>query len=282
MTVPFQSSFGPTIHEAVAGAVYNAIRSIFWRPSGNSRGFDLGILFSHEAAMVNRSPSSKLNLRPLSRAEVRDVDRRAIEEFGMPGIALMENAGRGVAELLVRLGIDGPVTVCAGRGNNGGDGFVIARHLENRGFPVCVLLFADPNSLEGDAATNFRILKAGGTHIIESPSVVKAFDLASSDWIVDALLGTGMRGTVREPFVTVIRQINDAGKRVLAVDLPSGLDCDTGEPLGACIRAAHTATFVSRKLGFDAPGASQFTGEVHVVEIGVPRALLRAFEAQTA
>jgi NAD(P)H-hydrate epimerase len=228
--------------------------------------------------MIRPLAISRLNLRPLSRAEVRDVDRRAMDEFGMPGIALMENAGRGAAELLIQLGIDGPVTVCAGGGNNGGDGFVIARHLENRGFPVCALLFTDPNALEGDAATNFRILKAGGTLIVDSLSVAKAFDLASSDWIVDALLGTGMRGTVREPYATVIRQINDAGRRVLAVDLPSGLDCDTGQPLGVCVRAFHTATFVSRKLGFDAPGASRFTGEVHVVDIGVPRALLRSFE----
>lgn len=235
---------------------------------------------------MSRSTPSRLSLRPLSRAEVRDVDRRAIEEFGMPGIALMENAGRGAAELLVQLGIDGPVIVCAGRGNNGGDGFVIARHLENQGFAVQVLLFADANALEGDAATNFRILKAAGSQILElaasANDAVPSFDLKPCDWIVDALLGTGMRGTVREPFATMIRRINDAGNRVLAVDLPSGLDCDTGQPLGVCIRAAHTATFVSTKLGFDAPGASQFTGEVHVVDIGVPRALLRAFQAPTA
>jgi NAD(P)H-hydrate epimerase len=235
--------------------------------------------------MVSSSAPSRLNLRPLSRAEVRDVDRRAIEEFGMPGIALMENAGRGAAELLVQLGIDGPVIVCAGRGNNGGDGFVIARHLQNQGFDVEVLLYADAKALEGDAATNFHILEAAGSQIVEFTPLTKdatppPFNFDPCDWIVDALLGTGMRGTVREPYATVIRQINEAGKRVLAVDLPSGLDCDTGQPLGVCIRAAHTATFVSRKLGFDAPGASQFTGEVHVVDIGVPRALLKAFETK--
>jgi NAD(P)H-hydrate epimerase len=86
-----------------------------------------------------------------------------------------------------------------------------------------------------------------------------------------------MRGTVREPTATVIHHINNSGVRVFAVDLPSGLDCDTGEPLGVCVRAAHTATFVARKQGFDAPGAAGFTGEVHVVDIGVPRSLLATF-----
>jgi NAD(P)H-hydrate epimerase len=222
-----------------------------------------------------------VSLRPLSRAEVRDVDLRALDELGMPGIVLMENAGRGAAELLERLGINGRVAVCAGRGNNGGDGFVIARHLENRGFDVRVLLFADSQKLAGDAATNFHILRAAGTPVFEYHTATKldtwAADLRSSAWIVDALLGTGMQGTVREPTATVIHHINNSGVPVLAVDLPSGLDCDTGQPLGVCVRAAHTATFVSRKLGFDAPGADLFTGQVHTIDIGVPRSLLSQF-----
>src|ERR671922_618219 len=94
----------------------------------------------------------------LSRAEVRELDRRAIEEYGVPGVVLMENAGRGVAELLLSLGVHGPVAVCCGKGNNGGDGFVIARHLDNRNVPVRVLLFARPEELTGDAAVNYRII----------------------------------------------------------------------------------------------------------------------------
>src|SRR5437870_9185305 len=97
-------------------------------------------------------------MRFLSREEVRAVDRRAIEEFGMPGVVLMENAGRGAAELLVSLGIHGPVVICCGKGNNGGDGFVMARHLDVRGIPVRVLLFAPPNELSGEAAVNYRIV----------------------------------------------------------------------------------------------------------------------------
>jgi NAD(P)H-hydrate epimerase len=222
-------------------------------------------------------------LRPLNRNEVREVDQRAVSELGMPGIVLMENAGRGAAELLMNLGIGGAVVVCAGRGNNGGDGFVIARHLENHGFGVRVLLFADSQKLEGDAAANFRILRAAGTPVFEYHTATKldtwAADIRSSAWIVDALLGTGMQGAVREPTATVIHHINNSGVPVLAVDLPSGLDCDTGQSLGDCVRAAHTATFVARKVGFDAPEAREFTGEVHVVDIGVSQSLLSRFAA---
>jgi NAD(P)H-hydrate epimerase len=216
--------------------------------------------------------------RPLSRDEVRDVDRRALEQYGLPGIVLMENAGRGAAEVLVSLGVGGHVVVCAGKGNNGGDGFVIARHLELRGINVRVLPFCRPEDLAGDAATNYRVLQAanlGGFAPQHSPDPSWLQDeLAAADWIVDALLGTGTQGAIREPMTTVINAINGAGKRVLAVDLPSGLDCDTGRPLGVCVRANETVTFVSHKLGFRAPEAAQWLGRVHVVDIGVPRKLL--------
>ncbi|MGE3780953.1 MAG: NAD(P)H-hydrate epimerase, partial [Pirellulaceae bacterium] len=190
--------------------------------------------------------------RSLSREEVRDIARRAIEEYGMPGVVLMENAGRGTAELLVRLGCRGPVAVFAGKGNNGGDGFVIARHLDNHDIPVKILLLCRPGEIAGDAAINFRIVEAAGLsiHVAADGDVNSTClrELAGTEWIVDSLLGTGTRGEVREPFVTAIRHINGAPARVLAVDLPSGLNCDTGRPLGACVKAEHTATFVARKL----------------------------------
>jgi len=214
----------------------------------------------------------------LNRVQVRDVDRRAITEFGLPGVVLMENAGRGCAELMVELGIDGPVVVAAGKGNNGGDGLVIARHLDNAGFEVAVLLFADPESLSDDAAVNLRAVEAGGpgVTVIDPGTGDSTLDelISGADWVVDALLGTGTRSTVREPCIAAIEAVNRSGARVLAVDLPSGLDCDTGEVLGHCVQATHTATMVAAKPGFDATGARQYTGEVHVIDIGIPRLLL--------
>ena len=222
--------------------------------------------------------------RSLSREEVRAVDQRAINEFGMTGLVLMENAGRGAAERLIELGIAGTVIICAGKGNNGGDGFVIARHLELRGFDVCVLLFANPSELSPDAAANWRILEASESSrvVLGRQPALSDIDhaLSHADWIVDALLGTGTIGEVREPYRTAISAINRSGCRVFAVDLPSGLDCDTGLPIETqtdgtafCVRAVHTATFVARKLGFDNPAARAFTGEVCVIDIGIPKKL---------
>lgn len=221
----------------------------------------------------------------LTREEVRAVDRRAIDELGMTGLVLMENAGRGASEQLMSLGVDGPVIICAGKGNNGGDGFVIARHLEMLGCDVRVLLFANPSDLSGDAAANWRILEAAETPrvVLGRQPALSDIDhaLSHADWIVDALLGTGTVGEVREPYRTAIAAINRSARKVLAVDLPSGLDCDTGEPIettadgsAICVRATHTATFVARKQGFDNPASQRFTGEVHVVGIGIPKRLL--------
>ncbi len=216
-------------------------------------------------------------MRSLSRAEVRHVDRRAIDEFGLPGVVLMENAGRNAAAVLLSTGVTGRVVICCGKGNNGGDGFVIARHLDNAGVDVRVLLACDPEDDIGDAAIFLRVIQSARLPLRRIPT--SAFDewqheLQSAEWIVDALLGTGLTGPVREPYVTAINAINMSGCKVLAVDLPSGMDADTGQPLGACVRATRTVTFVARKIGFDQPGAEQWTGPVDVVDIGVPRALL--------
>ena len=211
----------------------------------------------------------------LTREQVRDVDRRAIDEYGLPGLVLMENAGRNSAEWLRSLGIAGCVVICCGKGNNAGDGFVIARHLENAGVDARILLCVRPSSLSDDAATNFHVLQRAKSRLV-FPPVDWGSELAHADWIVDALLGTGTQGVVREPFVTAIAAINGANRKVFAVDLPSGLDCDTGTPLGCCVQADYTATFVAKKPGFDLPGAAEWTGQVRVIDIGVPHALLRS------
>jgi NAD(P)H-hydrate epimerase len=208
----------------------------------------------------------------LTRSQVRDLDRRAIDEFGVPGVVLMENAGRGAAELLLRLGVEGIVAICCGKGNNGGDGFVVARHLDIRGVPVRVHLVVPPEGLTGDAAINYRIIERSNIPIIRGIET-----LTDAQWIVDALLGTGLSGPVRPPFWGTIEAINRLGVRVLAVDIPSGLDCDTGEPLGIAVRADHTATFVAPKAGFRNPAARPWLGQVHVLDIGAPRALVAGF-----
>ena len=215
----------------------------------------------------------------LTRSQVRDLDRRAVQDFGVPALVLMENAGRGAAELLLSVGIHGPVAICCGKGNNGGDGFVIARHLDNRGIPVRVLLFARPEDLTGDAAINYRIIARSGLAITVhadhsvNDNALQA-DLSKAEWIVDALFGTGLTGPLREPFDRVVAAINASGAHILAVDIPSGLDCDTGQPLGPTVRAEHTVTFVAEKKGFENPQAKTWTGQVHVVDIGAPRCLL--------
>jgi NAD(P)H-hydrate epimerase len=214
----------------------------------------------------------------LTRQEVRELDRRAILEFGVPGLVLMENAGRGTAELLVRLGISGPVHLVCGKGNNGGDGFVIARHLDLRGVPVIIHLCAPSDKFSGDAATNYEIVHRARFQMEPfTTASALAERLKEADWIVDALLGTGLSGTVQSPEREVIECLNGSGRRILAVDLPSGLDTDTGLPLGVAVRAEHTATMVALKQGFAVPGAKAWTGEVHIIDIGAPRLLLRDY-----
>jgi NAD(P)H-hydrate epimerase len=212
----------------------------------------------------------------ISRDQARTLDRLAVEQYGMASVMLMENAGRGVVDRLCSLGIAGPVVICCGAGNNGGDGFVVARHLDLRGYQVRVLLFAQPAKFRGDAALNYQVLVASGVPIqTGDPSDLTA-QLAGAAWIVDALLGTGARGEPRPPLDAAIDAMNDHSAPILAIDVPSGLDCDTGQPAVHTIRADHTCTFVATKPGFLVPGASQYTGIVHVHDIGAPRQLVEA------
>ncbi len=225
----------------------------------------------------------------LTRAEVRELDRRAIEGFGVPGIVLMENAGRGCAELLMRLNPDRkPTIILCGPGNNGGDGFVIARHLDNHNWPIDVHAFTPCRNEGGDAETNFDILFASGIHFTQyHPEHFEAKQrefveqrLKSEAWIVDALFGTGLSRPLGAPFCDLVAMVNASGNPVLAIDIPSGLDCDSGEPIGPTIRATHTATFVAPKRGFLNPAAREWTGDVHVIDIGAPRVLVEEYQAR--
>jgi hydroxyethylthiazole kinase-like uncharacterized protein yjeF len=215
----------------------------------------------------------------LSRDEVRAIDRVAIETLGVPGMVLMENAGRQVADAVADL-LGGPgglggrrVAIVTGSGNNGGDGFVVARHLSLRGVRVVVFMIAPAEKLTGDAATNHAISAKLGLDL----RFVGAADLAGLagqlrgfDAIVDAIGGTGIRGPLRGEQAEAVEQINAAARPVVAVDIPTGLDCDTGLAAGPTVRAAITVTFVARKKGFDNPASAEFTGEVRVADIGIP------------
>lgn len=215
------------------------------------------------------------NKKILSRKEVRALDARAIEEFGIPGIILMENAGRGVVDYMLSCNVQGNIVICCGKGNNAGDGFVVARHLDNLNLAVHVLIFAKPEEYSGDAKTNYEIahkslLPMTVVHQENFNEVTESI-LAKADWIVDALFGTGLTGKVQSPYESVIQTINQMNATILAIDIPSGLDCDSGQPLGCAVKATHTVTFVAVKQGFTKPCAKQYVGHVHVVDIGIPK-----------
>ncbi len=214
----------------------------------------------------------------MTRDEVRAFDSWAINKIGIPGVVLMENAGRSCAELIQeRLkDVSAPkVTIFCGTGNNGGDGYVIARHLLNNDYDVTVIICGDQSKIKGDAKINLEILKRMGQTIEQLDLAgqdigeqVMAFT-ADPDMIVDALFGTGLRGLLREEYKQLVEAINSRGCPILAVDIPSGLDCDTGQPLGTAIRAECTVTFVAVKEGFTTADSVQYTGRVYVASIGI-------------
>jgi len=230
----------------------------------------------------------------LTRAQARAVDSLAQQVYGYPSLLLMENAGINATAAALDL-LDNEldlapaaarVGVLCGGGNNGGDGYVIARQLHTWGAEVVIFTPQDPARLDGDAATNHAICAKLGLpiRVLGDADAIRAAAeaLAGCHLLIDALLGTGFAGQVREPMATLIRTVNGLdGPAVLAVDLPSGLDCDTGQASGAAIRADLTVTFVAAKAGFAAPGAEAWTGRVVVAGIGTPPQVLERALAET-
>lgn len=213
----------------------------------------------------------------VTRKQAREVDRHAIEDLGFPGIVLMENAGRGCVDLIEQLGLPAKSLVVCGRGNNAGDGFVIARHLSLRGRECRVALAGDPDGLAGDALIAYQMLlpcrlPTLGLFDEARESIPTQLDhfAGGCPLLIDTLLGTGATGDPRPPYDTVIRWLNAQRAVRLAVDLPSGLDCDTGQPGEPTVRADHTCTFVAPKVGFGESAAAEYVGRVHVVSIGIP------------
>lgn len=214
--------------------------------------------------------------------QMREIDRRAIEEFGVPALVLMENAGRGAAEEAARLyrekALRGPVLVFCGAGNNGGDGFVIARHLANAGFDVRIFCCFDHARAdrEREAGINLTICERMGLPIRDVRTQGQAegvrAELAPGALVVDAIFGVGLSQPPREPSATLLRVLSEAGLATLAVDVPSGLDADTGQALGVAVRADVTATMACPKVGFRGAGAIH-VGRLAVVDIGMPACL---------
>lgn len=213
-------------------------------------------------------------MKVLTAAQMREVDRRTIE-MGIPGIVLMENAGHRVVEFLekrFRLAEERIVVLC-GKGNNGGDGMVIARQLWTRIHPKAlhVVLFAGPAELKGDAAANFHMLKAYGCPVLSAIPPEAHY----ASLVIDAILGTGVSGPAKGQALDAIREANDGFPlaRVVAVDIPSGLSSDFPEPPGEFVRAAHTVTFTAPKVGQVMPPGCDYMGQLVVCPIGSPPSL---------
>ena len=228
--------------------------------------------------MRRYSPKSDILM---TRAQVRGFDAWAINTAGVPGSVLMENAGRSCAELIRQTLTEkkgNTVCIFCGTGNNGGDGFVIARHLSNAGIETVTVICGDPAKIKGDALINYRILKKIGlkteylnpaeNDVAGVEKKVKSLT-ANSDVIVDALFGTGLSGALRNGYDILVNTINNLGKTVIAVDIPSGLDCDTGLAQGVAIKAESTVTFVAAKKGFANPAAEEYTGQIYIASIGI-------------
>lgn len=215
----------------------------------------------------------------MKRDEVRQVDQVAIEQFGMLGLVLMENAGRGAAERIAAF-CSPNATVCllCGAGNNGGDGYVIARHLQLLGHPVRIVSLVPLEKLSGNADANARIARKSGLPItVAENEDMLGHLIRDGECLVDCMLGTGATGEPRGLYGDAIRLANSRSGQRIAIDVPSGLDCDTGRPATTTFRADLTITFVAAKDGFRSADAKPWVGKLEVIGIGVPKMLLDRF-----
>ena len=218
----------------------------------------------------------------MTRQQVRDFDSWAINTVGIDGCVLMENAGRGCCQVIIQrlAGIDSPsVCILCGGGNNGGDGFVIARHLTNASIKTTVVICSDADRIGGDARMNLDIIERMNIPIeridMATGNIAEQFvrHSAGSDMLIDAIFGTGLKGIIRPDYIELIDAVVAANIPVIAIDIPSGLDCDSGQPLGSAVKAAATVTFVAVKKGFTLPCAKQYTGDIFVASIGIEPAM---------
>jgi hydroxyethylthiazole kinase-like uncharacterized protein yjeF len=225
-------------------------------------------------------------MRSISVRRMQRADHISADRYGVPVLLLMENAGRAVANAAERLLRTGSakrrtgrrtIFVFCGAGHNGGDGIAAARTLHNRGHRVEAWLLKDPGDWKGSVALHYQMARRMGVRFrgFEGiPARRRRADLRSADLLIDALLGTGARGPVDGLFGEAIETINAALKPVLSVDIPSGLNPNTGKPMGPCVRAGLTLTLAAAKPGLTKSAARRYVGRLAVAEIGIPRQLL--------
>ena len=220
-------------------------------------------------------------MRVLNTQQMREADRRTIEEIGLPSIVLMENAGRQVVAAMESafesLGSMHVAVVC-GRGNNGGDGFVVARTLTQREIDVAVYLIAEAATVGGDARTNLDVLRQLGLDVVEIADAaaweLHGTDVLGADLIVDALVGTGLNAPLSGLIETVVADVNSSGRPVVAIDLPSGLMADRPEVVGPAVQASLTVTLAAPKLPLVLPPGEALAGNLVIADIGIPEAVV--------
>ncbi|MGB0716639.1 MAG: NAD(P)H-hydrate epimerase [Phycisphaerae bacterium] len=221
----------------------------------------------------------------LTRDQVRAVDRIAVEDFGMQGLVLMENAGRNAAySCLQAYSESHPFLIICGTGNNGGDGCVIARHVANAGREVKVLAIGSEDRRSPDLRSNLNIIRKMKLPLLEAISPGDVYENATPNTvIVDSVLGTGFQGEVRDEIAAILQTMMSSDRAAMvSIDIPSGLDADTGAPCQATIKADLTLTFVAEKRGFGEPGAAGFVGKTRVLDIGVPTEAIERARAISA
>lgn len=214
-------------------------------------------------------------LHTLTREQTKLVEKYIINELGLPSVILMENAGHGVAQYLLTLHPNNKVIICAGKGNNGGDGYVVARYLNLLKSDVEVYIFAHENDIKGDAKIHLDVIKKIGIPIQYFDPLNINLDallnnLNKSEWIIDALFGTGLATNLDSFYCDLINTINKTTSKILSIDVPSGLDCDKGQPFGTSIKANITCTLISMKKGFLRMEAQNYFGKIKIINLGIP------------
>lgn len=224
-------------------------------------------------------------MRVLNTAQMREADRRTIEDLGIPSIVLMENAGRQVADAMQSTFGDlasSRVSVLCGRGNNGGDGFVVARTLAGRGIDVLVCIIGTSDAVRGDARINLEILRRLGVPIVEASSEqaweLHARDILGRDLLVDGLFGTGLSGPLTGLAETVVADLSECRAPIVSVDLPSGLSADDPAPIGPAVSASLTVTMAAPKLPLVMPPGDRLVGTLVVADIGIPAGIVEELE----